>query len=115
LVLFTDGICTFIDSVSINEETYALMVFNTPIDFIRFINEKEEILPNSPVLRNLEDKRRTSKNCCKCVRGQKVREFLDFYYSLGGSLSEGEKTLLKQVAGDSLTFKNDDNVFFEIK
>ena len=115
MVLFTYGVRNLIDSVSINEETYALMVFNTPIDFIRFINGKEEILPNSPTLRNLEDKRKASKNCCKCVRGERVREFLNFYHSLGELLSEEEKTLLKQAAGDSLIFKNGNNIFLEIK
>ena len=90
------------------------MVFNTPVDFIHFMKEGD-LLPNSPVLRNLEAKRRASRNCCKCVRGQRVREFLDFYHDLGNNLSEGEKTLLKRVAGGSLTFKNGDNVFLEIK
>jgi hypothetical protein len=88
------------------------MVFNTPIDFIRFLKGKEL---NSPVLNNLEAKRRASNNCCKCVRGQRVREFLDFYYSMGNKLSDEEKALLKQAAGDNLIFKNGDNVFLEIK
>ena len=115
MVLFAYGICTLIDSVSINEETYALMVFNSPIVFIRFINEKKELLPSSSTLRNLEAKRKASKNCCKCVRGKRVKEFLDFYYALGNNLSEEENALLKQAAGDTLIFKNGDNVFLEIK
>ena len=115
MVLFTYGICTLIDSVSIDEETYALMVCNTPVDFIRFVNGDERLLPNSPILRTLEEKRKSSQNCCKCVRSQRVKEFLGFYYALGNNLSEEEKILLKQAAGGSLTLKNGDNVFLEIK
>ena len=49
------------------------------------------------------------------IRGERIRDFLDFYRSLGNSLSEEEKALLKHVAGDSLVFKNGNDIFLEIK
>ena len=91
------------------------MVFNTPIDFIRFIKGSPKLLSDSPVLRNLEEKRKATKNCCKCVRGDRIKDFLGFYYSLGDKLSEQEKDLLKQAAGDILVLKNGDDIFLEIK
>jgi hypothetical protein len=91
------------------------MVFNTPVDFIRFIKGEEGLLSGSLVLRSLEDKRKSTQNCCKCVRGDRIKDFLGFYYSLGDKLSEQEKDLLKQAAGDILVFKNGDDIFLEIK
>jgi hypothetical protein len=91
------------------------MVFNAPVDFIRFIKGNPKLLSDSPVLRSLEEKRKATKNCCKCVRGERIKQFINFYHSLGGNLSEQEKNLLKQVAGDTLIFKDNGNIFLEIK
>jgi hypothetical protein len=93
-----------------------MIEFNAPSEFLKFIrSNSDKINPLPNVLSNLLDLRDLALSCCKCIRKEKTQVFFDHYYSIGDRLSEENKSLLKQVAGDKLVFKRDGNIFFEIE
>lgn len=91
------------------------MIFNIPMDFMKFVlSHEQELKSKSPTISTLLLKRELALVCCKCVKREKVQEFHSFYMSLGEKLSIEEKSLLKQLAGDTLVLMDGAKIFLEI-
>lgn len=91
------------------------MTFNVPMDFVTFIlSHIEELKSKSPTIATLLQKRDAALTCCKCVRREKVQDFRSFYLSLGEKLSVEEKSLLKQLVGDTLILMDGPKILLEI-